>query len=115
MKKHIYGNIAIKEKMKARIKSHKWLIVSIPDWGKVNKNVRGITSKEHTDLRRICNSALKPCTTYFWKEYKAVVLNTGFLRLDRDPNAIHLSGKDQLRYNEIIFSVARKLLCDVCH
>ena len=65
-------------------------------------------------MRRKCNDALKNCTTYFWKEYRAVVFNIGFLRIDRDPNNIHCSVRDQRRYNEIIFGVARKLLCDIC-
>ena len=65
-------------------------------------------------MRRKCNTALKYCTTYFWKEYRAVVFNTEFLRIDRDPDKIHCSVRDQRRYNEIIFSVARKLLYDIC-
>ena len=65
-------------------------------------------------MRRKCNTALKYCTTYFWKEYRAVVFNTGLLRIDRHPDKIHCSDRDQRRYNEVIFSVARKLLCDIC-
>ena len=114
IKKHIYENVAIKERMENRLKDHKWLIVAIPDWGKENTQIRGVTPEVHKVRRRMCNDALKNCSTYFWNEYKAVVFNTGFLRIDRDPDQIHCSTRDQRRYNEIIFGVARKLICDIC-
>ena len=47
-----YGNVAIREKMRERIKTHKWLIVSIPDWVKDCTRVKGVTAKGHVDLRR---------------------------------------------------------------
>ena len=115
IKKHNYGNVATKQKMKDRLKSHKWLIVSIPDWGRENNNIRGVTPKVHTDTRRRYNNALKCCSTYFWREFKAVVFNVGFLREERNPDDIHYSNREQRQYNEIIFSVARKLLCDFCN
>ena len=66
------------------------------------------------DLRRKLNSALVSSITYLKNKYNAVVLKTSFQRLDINHNNIHLSLRDQKRYNEIIFSVARKFLCDVC-
>ena len=109
-----YGNVAIREKMRERIKVHKWLIVSIPDWGKDCKKVKGVTAQDHVDLRRKCNSALGNTITYLKTKYNAVVLKTNFQRLDINHDNIHLSFRDQKRYNEIIFSVARRFLCDLC-
>ena len=53
IEKHIYGNIATKEKMRAKIKNHKWLIVSIPDWGKENKKVRGTTPQTYNSEKKM--------------------------------------------------------------
>ena len=97
-----------------RVKTHRWLIVSIPDWGKECKKVKGVTAREHVDLRRKCNSALGASTRYLRNKYNAMVLKTCFLRQDINCHNIHFSPRDQNRYNEIIFSVARRLLCDVC-
>ena len=44
IEKYSYDNVAIQEKMRERIKVHKWLIVSIPDWGKNCKQVKGVTA-----------------------------------------------------------------------
>ena len=115
IKEHTYENVVTKERMKDSLKSHKWLIVSIPDWGKENNKIRGVTPEVHKVTRRMYNDALKCCSTYFWKEFKAVVFNVGFLREDKNPDDIHYSTREQRKYNEIIFSVARKLLCDFCN
>ena len=114
IEKYSYDNVAIQEKMRERIKVHKWLIVSIPDWGKNCKQVKGVTAQDHVDIRRKCNSALGNTTTYLKTKYNAVVLKTNFERSETNYKNIHLSFEDQKRYNEIIFSVARRLLCDVC-
>ena len=109
-----YGNVAIRDKMRERIKVHKWLIVSIPDWGKDCTKVKGVTAQDHVDLRRKCNSALGSSITYLKTKHNAVVLKTNFQRLDINHSNIHLSFRDQKRYNEIISSVARRFLCDLC-
>ena len=69
---------------------------------------------DHVDIRRKCNSALGDTTTYLKTKYNAVVLKTNFERKDTEYDNIHFSFEDQKRYNEIIFIVARRLLCDVC-
>ena len=114
IEKFSYDNVAIKEKMREKVKVHKWLIVSIPDWGKNCTQVKGVSAQDHVEIRRKCNHALDDTTTYLKNRYNAVVLRTNFERKDTEYDNIHFSLEDQKRYNEIIFSVVRRLLCDVC-
>ena len=76
--------------------------------------MKGVTAQDYVDLRRKCNSALGSSITYLKTKHNAVILKTKFQRLDINPDNIHLSFRDQKRYNEIIFSVARRFLCNVC-
>ena len=89
------------------------VIMSIPDWGKDCTKVKGVTAQDHVDLRRKCNSALGSSITYLKTKHNAVILKTNFQRLEINYSNTYLSFRDQ-RYNEIIFSVARRFLCDLC-
>ena len=90
------------------------VIISIPDWGKDCTKVKGVTAQDHVDLRRKCNSAIGSSIIYLKTKHNTVILKTNFQRLDINHSNIHLSFRDQKRYNEIIFSVARSFLCDLC-
>merc|ERR1712215_361813 len=68
---------------------------------------------DYVDLRRKCNSTLGSSITYLKTKHNAVILKTNFQRLDINYSNTYLSFRDQ-RYNEIIFSVARRFLCDLC-
>ena len=100
-------------KFNRQLEKHKWLIVKIPNWHE-SQGIRNITPYEFKQLKKRANTGIENKKTYLWTNFRAVLVAPHLEYAKFKPGQVHLTDKDQLKFNEQVLSVAAKVLCEFC-
>ena len=92
---------------------HKFIIPVLPDWGAFEQQrSNSLSSEEYRKIRSRINKVLKEKAIKFWRNKKTLIISP---HMEKPKfNGVHLSERDQIKFNEQIVQGLACILCDVC-
>ena len=92
---------------------HRFVVPVLPDWGTFQQHrPNSISSEEYRKTRSRINKVLKEKAIKFWVNHKALIISPHMENIIFE--GVHLSERDQVKFNKQIVQGVAKVICDSC-